>query len=178
MSIDITQKLLTPNKWSRPGTPIHKVKGLIMHWVGNPDTTAVFNRDYFEMRKNGMLGYGSAHFIIGLKGEVIQCIPLNEVAYHAGPTSETTKAARKVFGAYPNGCTLGIETCHLDWDGTYTRDTYHSMVKLAAWLCQQFGLTEDDIYTHHFIVGKDCPKWFVNNPDEWVKFINEVEVHR
>ena len=55
MSIDITQKLLTPNRWSRPGTPLHKVKGLIMHWVGNPDTSAIFNRDYFEMRKNGML---------------------------------------------------------------------------------------------------------------------------
>ena len=92
--IEMTQKLLTPNRYSRPQTPMRKIKGLVMHWVGNPDTTAIFNRDYFEMRKKGMLGYGSAHLIVGLRGEVIQCVPVLEVAHHAGPTSETTPAAK------------------------------------------------------------------------------------
>jgi N-acetylmuramoyl-L-alanine amidase CwlA len=176
--VELEQKLLTPNKYSRPQTALHKIKGLIMHWVANPQTSAEFNRNYFEMRKNGKLGYGSAHLIVGLTGEIIQCIPLDEVAHHAGPTSKTTDEAKKVFGDYPNGCLLGIETCHMDWDGHYTEETLRSAIKLCAWLCQQFDLTEYDIYTHHFVTGKDCPKWFVNNPDEWVRFINEVEAIR
>jgi len=176
--VDITQKLLTPNKYSRPQAPLKRVKGLIVHYVGNPDTSAIFNRDYFEIRKKGMLGYGSAHLIVGLEGEILQCIPLDEVAHHAGPTPETTKAAKRIFGSYPNGCTIGIETCHLDEAGRYTPETWHSAVKLCAWLCQQFDLTEDDIFTHHFVTGKDCPRWFVHNPDEWVRFINDVEMVR
>lgn len=176
--VEITQRLLTPNRYSRPQTPLGKVKGLAVHWVGNPETTALFNRNYFESRKNGKRGYGSAHLIVGLKGEIIQCIPLDEVAHHAGPTSATTKEARKIFGGYPNGCTLGIETCHIDWEGRYTPETWHSAVKLCAWLCQEFGLTEDDIFTHHFFTGKDCPRFFVNNPDEWVRFLNDVEGER
>ena len=176
--VDITQKLLTPNRYSRPQTPLKRIKALIVHYVGNPGTSAMFNRNYFEMRKNGKLGYGSAHLIVGLDGEIIQCLPLYEVAHHAGPTAKTTQAAKKVLGNYPNGCTLGIETCHIDEAGRYTKETWHSTVKLCAWLCQQFGLTEDDIFTHYFVTGKDCPMFFVHHPDEWVRFLNDVEMCR
>jgi len=182
--IEITQKLLTPNPYSRPQTPLHRVKGLIMHWVGNPWTTALFNRNFFEGLKNQdptskkKKKYASAHLIVGLDGEILQCVPLDEIAHHAGPTPQTTKEAKRIFGDYPNGCLIGIETCHLDWDGRYTDKTWHSAVKLCAWLCQEFGLTEDDIFTHHYITGKGCPRWFVRNPDEWVRFINDVEMVR
>jgi len=176
--IDITQKLLTPNPYSRPQIPLARVKALIVHYVGNAGTSAVFNRNYFEMRGGGKLGYGSAHLIVGLQGEILQCIPLEEVAHHAGPTAKTTQAAKKVLGNYPNGCTIGVETCHIDQAGRYTPETWQSTVKLCAWLCQQFDLTEDDIFTHHFVTGKDCPLWFVNNPDDWVRFINDVEMYR
>ena len=182
--IEITQKLLSPNPYSRPQTPLHRIKGLIMHWVGNPWTTALFNRKYFEGLKNQdptskkKKKYASAHLVVGLDGEILQCVPLDEVAHHAGPTLQTTQEAKRIFGDYPNGCLIGIETCHMDWDGRYTDKTWHSAVKLCAWLCQEFDLNEDDIFTHHFVTGIGCPRWFVRNPDEWVRFINDVEAAR
>ena len=30
--------LLTVNPWSRPGTPLEKIDGIVIHYVGNPGT--------------------------------------------------------------------------------------------------------------------------------------------
>lgn len=35
--------LLTVNPWSRPGTPLEKIDGIVIHYVGNPGTTAKAN---------------------------------------------------------------------------------------------------------------------------------------
>ena len=40
-----------------------------------------FNRNYFENLRTTQERMASAHFIIGLEGEIIQCVPLNEIAY-------------------------------------------------------------------------------------------------
>ena len=32
-----------------------------------------------------------------------------------------------------------------------------------------------NLYLHHDITGKDCHKWFVDNPDEWEIFKNLVD---
>ena len=173
--LDIRQKFLTLNKWSRPGDKLHQIRGLVFHWVGNPQTSADFNWRYFESRKTGLLGFGSAHLIIDLDGSILQCMPLDEIAYHAGPTKATTAQAKEWLGTYPNGCTLGIETCHIDWEGSYFPATYQAMVNLAAALCQSYQLTERDIYTHNLITGKDCPKWFVNQPERFVQFQEDIE---
>ena len=66
----IKQSLLTPNKWSRPHTHIKDTLGIVMHWTANPKANAEQNRDYFESRKNGKDGYGSAHYIVGQDGTV------------------------------------------------------------------------------------------------------------
>lgn len=173
-SLNLEQKLLTVNEWSRPGTKLHKLRGIVLHWVENPMTDIEHNWEFFESRKSGTKGYGSAHFIIGIDGKVLQCIPLDEVAYHAGPTEATTKIAKSYLSNWPNGCTLGIEFCHMDWTGEYTKKTWDAGVKLCAQLCNQFGLSECDLYTHDFITKKGCPRWFVNHPDEFVRFEDDV----
>ena len=71
---------LTPNKFSRPGFKLEKASKIAVHYVGNPGSSAKANRDYFENQKNGGR-YVSSHFIIGLSGEIIQCIPLDEWSY-------------------------------------------------------------------------------------------------
>ena len=45
--------LLTVNPWSRPGTPLEKIDGIVIHYVGNPGTTAKANRNYFESLSSG-----------------------------------------------------------------------------------------------------------------------------
>jgi len=167
---------LTPNQYSRPRRALNKVKGLALHWVGNAGTSAMFNRNFFEERKNGKLGYGSAHYIIGLGGEIVQCIPLAEMAYHVGADEYTPYALGK-FGIYPNNCTIGIEFCHIDWFGKYTQETIDSAIELCTDLCDHFDLEPlDDITTHHAITGKLCPKWFVVHPVDFEGF--KQNVHR
>ena len=48
----VTQDLLTLNDYSRPGTKLSEINGIVVHYVGNPGTTAQQNRDYFESLKN------------------------------------------------------------------------------------------------------------------------------
>ena len=173
--LTIKKSFLTKNQYSRPVRNIDKVKGLVLHWVANPKSSAEANVNFFELRKYGKNGYGSAHFVVGLEGEVLQCIPENEMAYHVGADKYTRYALYK-FGEYPNNCTLGIELCHTDWDGAITEETWNSAVSLCQKLCRDYDLNPfQDITLHKSIVGfKDCPRWFVNNPDEFQYFQMKV----
>lgn len=169
--MNIVQNLLTPNKWSRPQTKIGKVKGIVIHWVANPGSSAVANRNFFENRKLGKTNFGSAHFIVGLKGEIIQCLPYDEMAYHVGSTEPYTKDALSRLSTYPNNCTIGIEMCHPDASGKPTLETLHATIELAAFLLKKYGLTYKDLWTHKEVVGwKICHKYYVDNPAEWANF--------
>ena len=182
----IIEMLLTPNEYSRPKTPIRRVMAIVMHWTANPNVSALNNRNYFEAKKTDMGGYGSAHYIIGLDGEVIRCIPENEIAYHCGsnkldPVSGRTYTdeARKRFGHYalrpavtsPNYVTLGVELCPIDDAGHFSDATIVSAVELCAKLIKRHKLTTDDITTHHAVVGwKNCPKLWTDHPDLFEAF--------
>lgn len=176
--LEIQENFLTPNPYSRPQRKLNKVKGIVIHWVANPNTSALANRNYFENLskqtdpENGT--YASAHYIIGLEGEIIQCIPDNEMAYHAGSNTYTQNALDRL-SSYPNNCTIAIECCHTDRDGRMTDKTYASLVRLAAHKLKQYNLTVEDLWRHYDIVGwKDCHRWFVRNPSEWTKFKSDV----
>ena len=65
--------LLTVNEYSRPGTPLKKVKGVVIHYTGNPGTTATQNRSYFEGLAESKETKASSHYIIGLSGEIVLC---------------------------------------------------------------------------------------------------------
>ncbi|MBO6300830.1 MAG: N-acetylmuramoyl-L-alanine amidase [Ruminiclostridium sp.] len=162
--------------------------GIVMHWTANPNATAVQNRNYFESRKNGTNGYGSAHYIIGTDGGIVQCVPESEVAYHCGssqPDPESgrvyTDEARRRFGRYatagssPNHVTIGIELCPTDWAGNFTQATLGAAAELCADICTRHGLAPDDITTHHDVVGwKDCPLLWTRRPELLHEFRNTV----
>lgn len=157
----VTQELLTENPWSRPGTPLEEIRGVVIHYVGNPNTSAAANRNYFESLKDGAEDiYASAHFIVGLEGEVVQCIPLTEWAYASNSR---------------NGDTVSVEVCHPDETGEFSPVTYDRTVELTAWLCSTFGLTADDVLRHYDVSGKICPKYYVENEDAWSGFLADVD---
>lgn len=175
----IIQALLTPNKFSRPQKPLSQIKAIVVHWVANPNSTAMNNRDYFESKKNlpsTSEEYGSAHEIIDLNGDVVICLPSNELAYHVGSATYTQEAIKK-FGTAPNYCTYGIECTHVDWNGVMTNETYNTLVERCVDLCKKFNLNPlTDIWLHKEVVGwKDCHRFFVNNPDKWTAFKNKVK---
>lgn len=159
--MEIKQMLLTPNKYSRPQTPLEEVRAVAVHYVGNSGTSAEANRNYFENLKSGANNvYASSHYIVGLRGEIIQCIPENEMSY-------CTNQA--------NGYTVSIEFCHPDSTGRPNGDTYRSLAALSADICRRHKLRPlEDIIRHHDVTGKMCPLWFVNNPTQWDNFKKDV----
>ena len=52
----VVQDLLPVNEWSRPGTALEKIDAVVIHYVGNPDTTAQANRNYFASLSSGEEG--------------------------------------------------------------------------------------------------------------------------
>ena len=157
----VTEDLLPVNEWSRPGTPLKKIDGVVIHYVGNPNTTAQANRNYFASLADGTEGtYASSHFLVGLEGEVIQCVPLTEIAYASNIRNEDTVA---------------IEVCHPDETGLFSDATYARTVELTAWLCREFGLDPvSDVIRHYDVTGKICPKYYVEHPEAWELFLADV----
>lgn len=158
----VERAYLPVNPFSRPGTPLEEINAVVIHYVGNPGTTAKANRDYFAALALGRDGtYASSHFVVGLEGEVIQCIPLTEVAYASN---------------HRNRDTVAVEVCHPDETGEFSLETYAAVVELTAWLCREFDLdAAEDVIRHYDVTGKECPRWYVKNPEAWEAFRVAVE---
>lgn len=171
----IRYDLLTPNPYSRPQYKLEEVRGIVIHYVANPMSRDIDNRNFFNNRKYGNDGYGSAHEIIDLDGSIVICIPDNEIAYHVGANSYMDGIFKKLNTTYPNSALYGIEFTHPDWTGKPNDITYQALVIRTANLCNKYNLNPlEDLYRHYDITGKNCPKYYVNNPDEWNKFKQEV----
>lgn len=153
-------KLLTINPYSRPGMQSEKIRNIVIHYTANPGTSAIQNRNYFEGLKDSKKTKASSHFIVGIEGEIVQCVPTWEIAYASNER---------------NIDSVSIETCHKGEDGAYTKATYDSMVHLTAWLCEKFQLTEKDLIRHYDVTGKECPKYFVDHEDAWETFRADVK---
>ena len=157
----VQQDLLTVNPYSRPGDELKSIRGVVIHYVGNPGTSAQANRNYFESLSAGTDGtYASSHFVVGLEGEVIQCVPLNEIAYASNSRNEDT---------------VSIEVCHPDESGKFNDSTYRSLVRLTAWLCDTYGLSAEHVIRHYDTCGKECPLYFVRHEDAWEQFKADVD---
>lgn len=159
-ALSINHQFLTINPYSRSGDSLPQVKGIVIHYTANPKSSAKNNRNYFENLKNTHLTKASSHFIIGLEGEIIQCIPLNEISYASN---------------HRNGDTISIECCHPDNSGRFTNETYNSLQKLVKSLMETYNLDKNDVIRHYDITGKECPKYFVTYPQKWEEFKNALE---
>lgn len=136
---------------ARSGVKLTAINNIVIHYTGNPGTTARQNRSYFGQKETVVC----SHFLIGLEGEIIQCLPLDEKSAASNDR---------------NPDTVSIEICHPDATGKFNEETYRSAVKLAAWLCRETGLDSEALIRHHDITGKSCPKYFVDHPEEWTAF--------
>jgi len=156
----IIQELLPVNEFSRPGTPLEEFNGVVIHNIGNPGTTAMQNRNYFANLAETHERHASSHFIVCLDGTIIQCVPLDEIAYASNERNDDT---------------FSIEVCHPDSTGKFTDESYAATVRLTAWLCARYGFTSKDVIRHYDVRGKECPLYFVENEDAWERFKADVE---
>ena len=160
----VKQEFIRKNIFSRPDVSRKRINNIVIHYVANPGSTAKNNRDYFDsladqdQQKSGTST--SSHFVVGLEGEVIQCIPITEIAYGNAPRNEDT---------------ISIEVCHPDETGRFNDVTYESVVNLTAWLCKELKLGSKDVVRHYDINGKLCPKYYVEHEEAWVQFRKDVD---
>ena len=148
-------RLIDVDGTSRRGEELEDVQDIVIHYVGNPGTTAEQNRCYYCNPDSTV----SSHFLIGLDGEILQCLPLYE-------KSSATN--------WRNADTISIEVCHPDESGQFTGATYASLVRLTAWLMDACGLGQDHIIRHYDVTGKECPKYFVVNEQAWEQFKSDA----
>ena len=127
---DTVEKALLPIGSARSGQRLADIRGIVIHYVGNPGTTAMNNRNYFAKADTEVC----SHFVVGLKGEVVQCLPLWE---------------RSAASNQRNRDTISIEVCHPDDSGKFREDTYASLVQLTAWLCRSADLTTEAVIRHY-----------------------------
>lgn len=140
---------------ARRGVKLEAINNIVIHYVGNPGSTAQDNRNYFNKPDTNV----SSHFVIGLDGEIIQCVPLNEKSSASNDRNRDT---------------ISIEVCHPTEDGHFTDASYASLIKLTAWLCDTYKLDADDVIRHGDVIEKDCPKYYMEHPDAWLQLKADV----
>jgi N-acetylmuramoyl-L-alanine amidase len=189
--MNIIEKYLHINEYSRPGKKLQQKLAVVIHWTGAPNQKAINTWGFFD---NGCVKekhYSSAQYIVDINGDVYHCVPDDEVAYHCGssqldPLSKKiyTDWARDKFGKYclnpslnsPNNCTIGIEMCVVDNNGKSTDETVKATIELTASLCKKYNIPADNICLHNTIVGwKDCNRYYVNNPEKFEEFKKAVK---
>lgn len=147
----IDKQIIPKSSDSRRGEPLEDITGIVIHYVGNPGTTAKQNRNYYANPGTEV----NSHFLIGLDGEILQCLPLYE---KSSASSER------------NRDTLSIEVCHPDESGAFTDKSYASLLQLTAWLCQKIGIRPEQVIRHYDVTGKLCPIYYVQHPEAWQRF--------
>lgn len=151
----ISQEYIPTQVTARRGERLSDYTGVVLHYVGNPGTTAAGNRNYFATPGTEVC----AHFVVGLEGEIIQCLPLWE---------------RSVASNQRNRNTISVEVCHPDDSGEFSAATYEAVVRLLAWLCDIGELDTEQVIRHYDVTGKECPRYYVKNEEAWQQLLQDV----
>lgn len=103
----IMQKLISQN---RPGTKLKPI-GIVLHETANPGAPALNHFTFYNSKYRG----ASAHVFIDWITEIVQTIPWNEVAWHAGRTANLNY--------------IGIELCYAN-----SREDFKIVWDKVVWL--------------------------------------------
>lgn len=145
------------NNNRRPGIPMEP-KYLTIHSTANPNSTAQNERDWLTNPSNTRIA--SWHLVVDDK-EVIEAIPLDEVAWHAGD-------GRNGEG---NRYSISIEIC----ESNDREKTIENAVKLSAQILSERNWGIDRLKRHYDWSGKHCPRIFAdNNWEQWEIFKTRV----
>lgn len=125
------------SKGKRPGI-ITSMTSITIHNTGNPYSTAQEERNWLANPAN--IRAASFHIVID-SSQAIECIPLNEVAYHSG-------------NATGNQLSIGIEICE---SGNYKQNEENAIALVAKMLIEN-GWDVNRLKRHYDWNGKNCPR--------------------
>ena len=101
----------------------------------------------------------------------IRCV-LRDGQYYLGKTWYDT-TYRKIGNYGGNNNSIGIESCITEGEDIYY--TWQRLAKLVAKLMDENNLTIDDVVTHHYFSGKNCPQT-MREAGFWMHFKKLVQI--
>ena len=147
----ITDSLIPKNKYNRPGTK-STPKRICVHYTGDCGATAEQLSKYWQNVAAGVFkdkpwSWTSAQYIVGLDGEVVRCVPDNEIAYAA---------------ANQNADTIHIEVCYKQKSGGFEEKSIAALHELVRYLMDKYGIPAGKVVRHYDLTGKQCPAYYVD----------------
>ena len=140
-----------PMSNKRPGAK-RQIKYIVIHNTANEESTAKNERDYLVNPNNTS---STSFNIVVDDQEMIEAIPVTEIAFHAGDSEGNQKG-------------IGIELCE---SGDFEK-TKANAAKLVAYLMKTYNISLSEVRTHHDFSGKDCPRKMLGN---WEDFLESVK---
>jgi len=184
--MEIIEDIIPKGEGIRTGKKLTKLLGLVVHWIGVAQPKASVIRKNFQYEE-----FGTQYIIDWYTGEIIHCVPDDEVCYHVGSSYGYTDLKEELVGKKnPNWYFVGIECCidpktHIAEDfgtpgkymdlGKPSDAQYKNLVEFAAYFLGKHGLTSDNLYLHWDITGKICHAWFVKDLARWRQFKADVK---
>ena len=133
--------------------------------------------DYWDDADNGV----AAHFVVGKDGTIVQCVPLDEIAHHAGYGDAghndryglVEDGRDDMVGTVPigswvpdygmNAYSVGIEMVHVGGEGAYPEAQLEAVDALIAYIDAYYGF-ESEIVDHK--------AWRTGNSDTSAEFVD------
>ncbi|MBQ9043876.1 MAG: N-acetylmuramoyl-L-alanine amidase [Eggerthellaceae bacterium] len=165
--------------------PAEFQKYIVMHDTeGDGDAEGVIN--YWDGAGNGV----AAHFVVNKDGSVVQCVPLDKIAHHAGygDTGNNEKfgiaedGRDDMVGTVPmgdwvsdygmNAWSIGIEMVHVGGSGDYPAEQLEAVDALIAYIDAYYGFDSQII---------DHKDWRTGNSDtseEFAGYLANLKDHR
>lgn len=132
--------------------PAEYQKYIVLHDTeGDGDASSVIN--YWDSSGNGV----AAHFIVNKDGSIVQCVPLDKIAHHAGygdaghnaefgveDESRDDKVGTTSIGNWApdygmNSYSIGIELVHVGGSGEYPTAQLEALDRLIAYIDEYYG---------------------------------------
>lgn len=136
-----------------------KINYIVIHYVGT-EGSAENNCKYFERFYRG----ASAHYFVGHKGEVWQCVEDKDIAWHCGAIKYKHKLCR-------NANSIGIEMCCRKSGNWYFEpETVAATLALVKELMAKYNIPAANVIRHYDVTGKKCPEPYVRNTAAWDNF--------
>ena len=106
-------KVISSPNWSPRPNSLRSVWGAVIHWTATgKGVSAEDVAHYFQNRSAEV----SAHDVIDRDGTVVQCVPIEKAAWHAGQCRRydwDRDGKLEDWEQYANSVTVGFELCHL-----------------------------------------------------------------
>lgn len=140
-------------------------KYIVIHYVGATGG-AQDNCRYFLSNYRG----ASAHYFVGHKGEIWQCVEDKDIAWHCGANTYKHPYCR-------NSNSIGIEMCcRQKTNGTwYFEDaTVKAAIELTKELMKKYNIPAENVIRHYDVTGKTCPEPYVRDAAAWGEFKKKI----